>query len=50
MRPFNEHAFPGERVIISNLLQAPLRVATFPTGFFEHLTAQIVFKWKRPYR
>jgi hypothetical protein len=50
MRPFNEHTFPGERVIVSYLSQAPLRVPAFPAGFFEHLKGQIGFKRELPYR
>lgn len=50
MRPFNEHTFPGERVIVSDLQETPLRVAAFPAGFFEHFMGEIVFKWKLPHR
>lgn len=50
MSSLNEHTFPGERVIISDLPEAPLRVAAFPAGFFEHLKGQISLKRKFPYR
>ena len=50
MRPLNEHTFPGFRVIVSDLQETPLRVAAFPTGFFEHFAGEIGFKWKVPYR
>jgi len=50
MCPLNEHTFPGFRVIVSDLPEAPLRIAAFPAGFFEHLKSQIGFKRELPYR